>query len=228
MTRRDSNPRPHGRTALSVVCVALVLLFFGGLEEGGLRLGGHAAVAQFGGGLLGALKCGTIGDKTGEGRCGPDTRSANPGQQDPCKACNKKADKLRDDWIDFKKRWDAHNKKLEDEGTYQGTDKYKEDQTHKDLWEEKNQLRRDWEDHSDACFSSEPRCYIGKINKKRPVRRGGVSSPAPSSTPQSKPSATPEADGKPPRDKYESCGQIDDPKYGEDDEYLDWWVFYCS
>ena len=49
MTRRDLNNQPHGHTAVSVVCVVLVLLF-GGLEEGGLRLGGHAAVtAQFGG-----------------------------------------------------------------------------------------------------------------------------------------------------------------------------------
>lgn len=87
MTKRDLNHRPDGRTAVSVVCVALVLLLFGGLEEGGLLLGGHAAVAAQIGGVLGALKCGTIGDKTGEGRC-EDEIQANEDQDDAKKKCN--------------------------------------------------------------------------------------------------------------------------------------------
>ncbi|MFQ5773031.1 MAG: hypothetical protein ACE5GS_00790 [Kiloniellaceae bacterium] len=180
-----------------------------------------------------ALDCGVIGN-VGVNRCkeepdsgvGPDTRGDSRDRADACEECNFRANELREKWRDLRKRWNDRKAELEAQGIHEGTREYREDQTLRELWKERDRLRRKWEDLSDGCFESE--CKIGKITDKKTSAPRTKPSSAPTSAPSSKPSATPAPSGKPPRDKYESCGQINDPKYRDDDEYISWYNEYCT
>ena len=182
--------------------------------------------------------CEVVQKKT-QGKICPELAKACQGtEEDACKDCNESANKLKDQWKDFKQRWDAHIAELEAQRIYKNTRKYREDKKRQELWDEGQKLRQDWEKTRDSCFQSAGKCKIGQITDEKTSAppKGSRSAPstmpssepsAPSTMPSSEPSATPEPSGKPPPDKYESCKLFNDPKYGEDDEYIEWWGIYC-